>query len=137
MRRLSNQHPVFVGIFLCCLGGSMVLLGQRGDPAQKSAHQQEVERYEKLHPTLAIGATAPDFDLPDSYGKRHQLNEYRNSPILAVVWTCTHCPYAQLYEDRIQKLYEDYGPKGVALVAINPNAALAASPGEASLDRSG
>ena len=32
-----------------------------------------------------------------------------------------HCPVSQLYESRIEKLYEDYRSKGVTLVAINPN----------------
>ena len=43
--------------------------------------------------------------------------------MLAVVFTCNHCPAAQLYEDRLRKLDEDYRAKGVKLVAINSDRA--------------
>ena len=73
------------------------------------------------HPTLAIGSPAPDFSLPGIDGKTHTLAEYSASPILAIVFTCNHCPTAQLYEGRIKKLVEDYRAKGVKLIAIEPN----------------
>lgn len=72
-------------------------------------------------PSMALGATAPDFELPGVDGKAHTLAEYAGSQVLAVVFTCNHCPASQLYERRIQKLYDDYRIKGVAVVAINPN----------------
>jgi peroxiredoxin len=82
------------------------------------------------HPILPIGSQAPDFALPGIDGKIHRLREYADSPILMIVFTCVHCPTAQLYESRVQRLYDDYRNKGVAMVAINPNDPLAASPSE-------
>jgi peroxiredoxin len=76
----------------------------------------------EVHPILPIGSAAPDFALPGVDGKIHRLADYAASPILVVVFTCNHCPIAQLYERRIQQLYEDYRDKGVAVVAIQPNA---------------
>src|SRR5581483_11586492 len=76
---------------------------------------------EELHPTLAIGAAAPDFSLPGIDGKTHTLSEYASARVLAIVFTCNHCPTAQLYESRIKKLADDYRGKGVTLVAIQPN----------------
>jgi peroxiredoxin len=73
------------------------------------------------HPTLALGAAAPDFSLPGTDGKIHRLADYTGSDILVVVFTCNHCPIAQMYEDRIQALAADYRGKGVAVVAIQPN----------------
>lgn len=73
------------------------------------------------HPTLALGSTAPDFSLPGVDGKTHKLSDYASARILVIVFTCDHCPTAQLYESRIQKLADDYRSKGVALVAIQPN----------------
>lgn len=70
---------------------------------------------------LAIGAAAPDFNLPGVDGKQHRLHDYDKSKILVVIFTCNHCPTAQAYEGRIKQLYADYKDKGVALVAINPN----------------
>jgi len=76
---------------------------------------------ETNHPILAIGAAAPDFSLPGVDGKTHSLAEYAASPILVVVFTCNHCPIAQMYERRIEELQSDYSDRGVAVVAIQPN----------------
>lgn len=73
------------------------------------------------HPILPIGSPAPDFSLPGVDGKTHSLADYASSPILVVVFTCNHCPIAQMYERRIQQLASDYRDKGVAIVAIQPN----------------
>ena len=74
------------------------------------------------HPaTLAIGAAAPDFSLPGVDGKTYRLHDFDSSRVLVIVFTCVHCPTAQLYEGRIKKLAEDYRESGVALVAIQPN----------------
>ncbi len=72
-------------------------------------------------PPLAIGAAAPDFCLPGIDGQTHCLAEYASSKVLVIVFTCDHCPTAQLYETRIKQLAADYQDRGVALVAIEPN----------------
>jgi thiol-disulfide isomerase/thioredoxin len=74
-----------------------------------------------VHPTLPLGSSAPDFSLSGIDGKTHRLADYSGSKILVVVFTCNHCPTAQLYESRIKKLADDYRNKDVALVAIEPN----------------
>jgi thiol-disulfide isomerase/thioredoxin len=81
-------------------------------------------------PSLPLGASAPDFDLPGVDGRNHRLADFAGAPILAVVFTCNHCPTAQYYEERIKQIAADYGPKGVALVAISPNDPGAVRPDE-------
>jgi len=76
---------------------------------------------EEVHPILALGSPAPDFALPGVDGQVHKLSDYASSPVLVVVFTCNHCPIAQMYERRIQQLAADYKGKGVAVVAIQPN----------------
>ena len=73
------------------------------------------------HPTLAIGAQAPDFSLPGVDGKKYSLASFKSKEILVVIFTCNHCPTAQAYEDRIIQLTKDYADKSVAVVAIMPN----------------
>jgi peroxiredoxin len=73
------------------------------------------------HPILPLGSSAPDFSLPGVDGKIHSLADYASSPVLVVVFTCNHCPIAQMYEQRIQQLEADYRDRGVAVVAIQPN----------------
>lgn len=70
---------------------------------------------------LAIGAAAPEFQLPGVDGKTYGLDDFKDAKLLMVVFTCNHCPTAQAYETRIKKLHADYHGKGVALVAISPN----------------
>src|SRR4051794_13522997 len=70
---------------------------------------------------LEIGSPAPDFKLKGVDDKTYTLADFASSKILVVLFTCNHCPTAQAYEARVNKMYDDYHDKGVALVAINPN----------------
>ncbi|MCF0048797.1 redoxin domain-containing protein [Dyadobacter sp. LJ53] len=71
--------------------------------------------------TLKIGAAAPDFNLLGVDGKKYSLKSFAAAPVLAIVFTCNHCPTAQAYEERIKKLTTDYKSKGFALIAISSN----------------
>lgn len=73
------------------------------------------------HPILALGSPAPDFGLPGVDEAIHKLADYSSSPVLVVVFTCNHCPIAQMYERRITQLAADYKERGGAVVAIQPN----------------
>lgn len=77
------------------------------------------------HETLAIGASAPDFRLPGSDGKFYTLSSFASAKVLVIIFTCTHCPTAQAYEDRIIQIQNDYQPKGIQVVAISPNSPVA------------
>jgi thiol-disulfide isomerase/thioredoxin len=72
-------------------------------------------------PTIAIGVSAPDFCLQGIDDQKHCLKDYAASKILVLVFTCNHCPTAQLYEGRIKQFAADYRNRGVALVAIEAN----------------
>src|SRR6516225_2107006 len=75
-----------------------------------------------IPPVLKIGTKAPDFTLPNPVdGKTYSLKDFDHAKVLVVVFTCNHCPTAEMYEGRIKKIVEDYRDKGVALVAIQPN----------------
>lgn len=76
-------------------------------------------------PVLPIGAPLPDFKLLGVDGKMHTPADYADAKFLVIVFTCNHCPTAQAYEERIKKITADYAPKGVKVVAINPNSAKA------------
>ncbi len=76
-------------------------------------------------PTLAIGAKAPDFDLPGVDGKRYTLATFAKAKVLVIVFTADHCPTAQAYEERIEKLHADFAGRGVQVVLVSPNDPLA------------
>jgi peroxiredoxin len=79
---------------------------------------------------LQLGAQAPDFSLPATNGKTYSLRDFASSNVLAIIFTCNHCPTAQAYEERIKQLVTDYTNKGVAIVAISPNDPMAVTLGE-------
>jgi peroxiredoxin len=72
-------------------------------------------------PTLPLGSTAPDFNLPGVDGRDWALKDFAEAKALVVIFTCNHCPTAQYYEERIKQIAADCKDKGVALVAIMPN----------------
>jgi thiol-disulfide isomerase/thioredoxin len=72
-------------------------------------------------PVMKLGTPAPDFSLPGVDGRTYALQDFAEAKLLAIIFTCNHCPTAQAYEERIKKLVADYKPRGVAIVAINPN----------------
>jgi peroxiredoxin len=82
------------------------------------------------YPPLSLGSVAPDFSLPGIDGKTWSLDDFKAARVLAVIFTCNHCPTAQAYEERIKQLVRDDQDKGVAWVAINPNSPAAVRPDE-------
>jgi peroxiredoxin len=71
--------------------------------------------------TLQIGESAPDFQLPGVDSREWSLADFADAKVLIVAFTCNHCPFVTGSEDRIKRLIAEYGPKGVALVAVNSN----------------
>jgi peroxiredoxin len=71
--------------------------------------------------TLALATDAPTFDLPGVDGTNHSLDDYADAPVLAVVWSCNHCPYVLAWEGRMSAIQRDYAERGFRLVAINSN----------------
>lgn len=68
-----------------------------------------------------VGDQASDFKLMNVNGKYVSMADYPNAKGYVVIFTCNHCPYAKLYEDRIIKLHKTYAEKGFPVIAINPN----------------
>src|ERR1043166_9472259 len=98
--------------FLCAALAAVLLLAVTPTIAQKRDNP----------PVLKIGSKAPDFRLPNPVdGKTYSLKDFDYAKVLVVVFTCNHCPTAEIYEGRIKQIAADYRDKGVALVAIQPN----------------
>jgi peroxiredoxin len=68
-----------------------------------------------------VGDQALDFSLPGVDGRTVSLSDLGGTKGYIVVFTSNHCPYAQLYEQRIINLHKKFAPKGFPVVAINPN----------------
>ncbi len=68
---------------------------------------------------LEIGSQAPDFSLPGIDGKDYSLADFADSEVLAVLFTCNHCPSAQGAEERIQAIIDAFPREDFSLVAIS------------------
>lgn len=71
----------------------------------------------------AVGDEAKDFELKNIDGKMVSLAGMEEAKGYIVTFTCNHCPYAKLYEDRLIALHNEFAEKGYPVVAINPNVA--------------
>jgi len=72
---------------------------------------------------LALGDPLPSFSLPATDGTTVDSSLIRD-PVLAVIFTCNHCPYAQAYEDRLVDLANHFDQEGVQVVLVNSNDAV-------------
>jgi peroxiredoxin len=70
---------------------------------------------------LAIGDSAPDFKLPGIDGRTYTLADFKDAPVLMVVFLSNHCPYSHAAETRLLPLVKEMKSRGLAVVAINPN----------------
>lgn len=71
---------------------------------------------------IGIDDKAVSFSLKDVSGEMISLDDYGEASNGAIViFTCNHCPYAKAYEQRIIELDKQFRPKGMPVIAINPN----------------
>ena len=71
--------------------------------------------------TLELGSKAPDFTLPATDGNSYQLSDFDDAKMLAVFFTCNHCPYVIGSDEVIRQTAEKFAPHGVKFVGINSN----------------
>lgn len=71
---------------------------------------------------LALGTEAPDFMLPDVVsGDAVSLSTFEGKRALLVMFICHHCPFVKHVKVELARLEQDYGAKGVGIVAISSN----------------
>jgi len=70
---------------------------------------------------LALGDAAPDFSLKGIDGKTYRLGDFKDAPVLMVVFLSNHCPYSHAAETRLLPLAREFQGRGLAVVSINPN----------------
>ncbi len=70
---------------------------------------------------LELGTKAPEFRLPDPFGRYWSLDDFSGKSALLVIFLCNHCPYVKHVASELARLTSEYIEKGVAVVAINSN----------------
>ena len=75
----------------------------------------------------AIGATISDFTLPDVDNKEHSLKSLAGKNGTVLLFIAVQCPVSNAYNERMEKLAQDYKAKGINVIGINSNVAEDAS----------
>jgi peroxiredoxin len=71
----------------------------------------------------AIGSTIEEFSLPDVNGTERSLKSLAGKNGTVLLFIAVQCPVSNAYNERMEKLAEDYKAKGIAVVGINSNVA--------------
>jgi len=74
-----------------------------------------------------IGATIADFTLPDAGGASHTLASLRGSKGTVLIFIATQCPVSNGYNERMEKLAQDFKARGINVIGINANSTESAS----------
>lgn len=69
----------------------------------------------------AIGTVIDDFKLPDANGADHSLKSLLGKNGAVVIYIATKCPVSNAYNDRMEKLAQEYKAKGINVIGINSN----------------
>jgi peroxiredoxin len=71
----------------------------------------------------AIGATIEDFTLPDYDNKERSLKSLAGKNGTVLIFVAVQCPVSNAYNERMEKLAQEYKAKGIAVIGINSNVA--------------
>ena len=71
----------------------------------------------------AIGATIEDFTLPDPDGKERALSSLEGKNGTVLIFIATKCPVSNAYNERMEKLAQDFKARGINVIGINSNVA--------------
>ena len=69
----------------------------------------------------AIGATIEDFTLPDTSGTERSLKSLAGKKGTVLIFVAVQCPVSNAYNERMEKLAQEYKAKGIAVIGINSN----------------
>jgi peroxiredoxin len=71
----------------------------------------------------AIGATIDDFTLPDVTGTDRSLKSIKGKNGTVLIFIAVQCPVSNAYNERMEKLAQEYQDKGIAVIGVNSNVA--------------
>lgn len=75
----------------------------------------------ELPAPLAIGATIGEFSLPDPDGKVRSLASLQGKNGTVLIFIAVQCPVSNAYNERMEKLAQDYKDRGINVIGINSN----------------
>lgn len=71
----------------------------------------------------AIGATVAEFSLPDPDGTVRSLTSLKGKTGTVLIFVAVQCPVSNAYNERMEKLAQEYKARGINVIGINSNVA--------------
>jgi len=68
-----------------------------------------------------IGSTIADFTLPDVSGTAHSLASLKGKNGSVLIFIAVQCPVSNAYNERMEKLAQDYKARGITVIGVNSN----------------
>jgi peroxiredoxin len=102
-----NAFSLFLATLLVLTGSVVATSGSTGDDATLVAPP--------------IGATVEDFKLPDADGKEHSLNSLKGKNGAVLIFISVQCPVSNAYNERMDKLAQDFNARGITVIGVNAN----------------
>lgn len=100
--------------FILTIGGTALAQGV-SDPSQGVGLGQ-------VDPSsMGVNQLVADFTLSDASGKKHSLASLKGKNGTVLIFVSTQCPVSNAYNERMEKLAQDYKERGVNVVGINSN----------------
>jgi peroxiredoxin len=97
-----------------CLLVAGAVMAQGMGSGQEQQQQQEPAG-------ISIGQKIGDFTLTDTEGKKHSLASLRGEKGIVLIFVSVQCPVSNAYNERMEKLAQDYRARGINVVGINAN----------------
>ena len=72
-------------------------------------------------PPTPLGKKIANFQLQDSLGASHSLNDFQKKKVVVIAFLGTECPLAKLYGPRLAELAREFKSEQVAFVGIDSN----------------
>lgn len=91
---------------------------QKANTAAEPVAAEETVDMSQYMPSLEIGAPAPDFEAPDILGNPVKLSDYLGKYVVLDFWA-TWCKDCRAEIPDLKRLYDKYGPKGIAFLGVS------------------
>jgi len=103
--RAKNLSILFAALFV--IAGAVLATGARAEG--------------EVPAPPAIGATIDDFTLPDVDNKDRSLKSLAGKNGTVLLFIAVQCPVSNAYNERMEKLAQDYRARGINVIGINSN----------------